>query len=151
MGKNKAEEALDKMADELFDCLKSEEATISISKADKELDLDVEVKATPFQAAFMTSAIGYSNRKIAAGMFGGLLCALFHGHEELEGEMTAVLTGLMPVLSEDEIDILGESAIASHIMRKIIENGGRAVKENKVIKDGKVSDCFASAGNKTIQ
>ena len=151
MSKNKTEEALDKMADELFDCLKNEDASISISKANKGMDLDVEVKATPFQAAFMSSAIGYSNRKIAAGMFGGLLCALFHGHEEFEDEMTAVLKGLMPVLSDDEIDILGEAAIASHIMRKIIENDGRIIKENKVIKDGKVSDCFASTGNKTIQ
>lgn len=151
MRKNKTEKALDKMAEELFDCLKDEDAIISISKANKGMNLEVEVKATPFQAAFMSSSIGYTNRKIAVGMLVGLLCALFRGRYEKKDEMTEILEGLIPVLSDEEIDILGESAIASYIMRRIIENSGSDVKENKTNKTGEVTDCFASVANKTIQ
>lgn len=142
---SKSKEKMEEIAKEVTSLLKENTALISLSKSKGSLDLEINVKTTPFQAAFMASAIGHTNRKIAIGMLTGLLCAIFKGHDDQTEDMSYILDGLMPILSEEEIGIMEESALAAFVMRKNLE----AYKTNDTEND--VSKCFCDIKTNTIQ
>ena len=110
------EKIMKDLANTAISGLEKTDASISIKKPADTTDLDIDVKASPFQSAYMASAIGLTNRKIAVGMFGGLLCALFSTNQDEEVVRT-IVDALADVLTEDELDILTEAAIASFIMK----------------------------------
>ena len=142
---NKSKEKLEEITKEVTSLLKENGALISLLKSEGSLDLEINVKATPFQASFMASAIGHTNRKIAIGMLTGLLCAIFKGHDDQTENMSCILDSLIPILSEEEIGIMEESALAAFVMRKNLE----ASKTNDTEND--VSKYFGDIVSNTIQ
>lgn len=149
---SKTEDKMTELAEEVSSVLAEPDAVISMEKRENSLDMEIKVKATAFQAAFMASAIGHTNRKIAVGMLTGLLCAIFKGHEDKPDAMTDILTGVVPVLSDEEIAIMEESALAAFIMRKHLEESTKTELEgNKPSKSGKISDCFGNIKTRTLQ
>ena len=142
---NKSKEKLEEISKEVTSLLKENGALISLLKSEGSLDLEISVKATPFQASFMASAIGHTNRKIAIGMLTGLLCAIFKGRDDQTENMSCILDSLLPILSEEEIGIMEESALAAFVMRKNLE----ASKTNDTEND--VSKYFGDIASNTIQ
>ena len=142
---SKSKEKLEEITKEVSSLLKENPALISLSKSKGSLNLEINVKATPFQAAFMASAIGHTNRKIAIGMLSGLLCAIFKGYDDKTEDMSCILDSLMSILSEEEIGIMEESALAAFVMRKNLE----ACKTNDTEND--VSKYFCDIKTNTIQ
>lgn len=142
---SKSKEKMEEIAKEVTSLLKENTALISLSKSKGSLDLEINVKTTPFQAAFMASAIGHTNRKIAIGMLTGLLCAIFKGHDEQTEDMSCILDSLIPILSEEEIGIMKESALAAFVMRKNLEASKTYDTENDV------SKYFCDIKTNTIQ
>lgn len=147
MNKHITEDDMKNIADGLIDSLKNKDSKISISKNENEMDLNIDIKATPFQAAFMASAVGFSNRRIAIAMFDGLLCSLLKDIDNVEC-LAEIIDNLKEVLNEDELSILGETAVASHIMRTSTVDINRS---KKVVENISTSDCFALTTTKTVQ
>ena len=147
MNKHITEDDMKNMAADLIDCLKDKDSKISISKNENGTDLIIDIKATPFQAAFMASAVGFSNRRIGIAMFGGLLCSLLKDTDNVEC-LAEIIDNLKEVLDEDELSILGETAVASHIMRTSAVDINRS---KKVAENLPTSECFASTTTKTVQ
>lgn len=148
----KAVNKLDDLADEVSALLKEDEASITLSKQKGTLDMEVAVKSTPFLAAFMASAIGHTNRKIAVAMITGLLCAIFKSNEDRVEEMEAIITGLGSVLSMEEIEIMEKSALAAYVMRKGIETSKAErfdVNDDQTISD--FADYFGDIKTDTVQ
>lgn len=142
---SKSKEKLEEITKEVSSLLKENPALISLSKSKGSLNLEINVKATPFQAAFMASAIGHTNRKIAIGMLSGLLCAIFKGYDDKTEDMSCILDSLMSILSEEEIGIMEESALAAFVMRKNLEASKTYDTENDV------SKYFCDIKTNTIQ
>ena len=140
---SKSKEKLEEVAKEVTSLLKENGALISLLKSEGSLDLEINVKA--FQASFMASAIGHTNRKIAIGMLTGLLCAMFKGRGDQTENMSCILDSLIPILSEEELGIMEESALAAFVMRKNLE----ASKTNDTEND--VSKYFGDIVSNTIQ
>ena len=149
---SKSKEKMEEIAKEVTSLLKENTALISLSKSKGSLDLEINVKTTPFQAAFMASAIGHTNRKIAIGMLTGLLCAILKGHDEQTEDMSCILDSLIPILSEEEIGIMEESALAAFVMRKNVEVG--KIERNDIdenMSPGSIANVFGNINTNTVQ
>lgn len=149
---SKSKEKMEEIAKEVTSLLKENTALISLSKSKGSLDLEINVKTTPFQAAFMASAIGHTNRKIGIGMLTGLLCAIFKGHDDKAEDMSCILDSLMSILSMEEIEIMEESAIAAYVMRKNVEVG--KIERNDIdenMSPGSIANVFGNINTNTVQ
>ena len=78
-------------------------------------------------------------------MLTGLLCAIFKGRDDQTENMSCILDSLIPILSEEEIGIMEESALAAFVMRKNLE----ASKTNDTEND--VSKHFGDIASNTLQ
>lgn len=143
---------LKQLSEEMTKLLTEGEALISLSKPKGSLDMEINVKSTPFISAFMASAIGHTNRKLAVAMLIGLLCAIFRENEDKTEEMNDIITALSSVLSMEEIKIMEESAIAAYVMRKNVEVG--KIERNDINENtntNSIANVFGNINTNTVQ
>lgn len=143
---------LKQLSEEMTKLLTEGEALVSLSKPKGSLGMEITVKSTPFISAFMASAIGHTNRKLAVAMLTGLLCALFKANEDKTEEMNDIITALSSVLSMEEIEIMEESAIAAYVMRKNVEVG--KIERNDLdenMSSDSIANVFGNINTNTVQ
>ena len=143
---------LEQLSEEMTKLLTEGEALVSLSKPKGSLDMEITVKSTPFISAFMGSAIGHTNRKLAVAMLIGLLCAIFRENEDKTEEMNDIITALSSVLSMEEIKIMEESAIAAYVMRKNVEAG--KIERNDINENtntNSIANVFGNINTNTVQ
>lgn len=146
------ENELKQLSEEMTKLLTEGEALVSLSKPKGSLDMEINVKSTPFISAFMASAIGHTNRKLAVAMLTGLLCAIFRENEDKTEEMNDIITALSSVLSMEEIEIMEQSAIAAYVMRKNVEVG--KIERNDINENtntNSIANVFGNINTNTVQ